>query len=69
MAIVENKAAPDISTDPSYCTYTRTNAGEPNGSVTPAFVGEMVLDTTNNILWKSLSAANTSWVALTGPAV
>lgn len=69
MAIVQNKGGVDNSTDPSYTTYTRTNAGEPNGSLTPAFVGEMVLDTTNNILWKSLSAANSSWVALTGPAV
>jgi hypothetical protein len=69
MAIVVNKGGTDLSTDPSYTTYTRTNAGEPNGSITPAFVGEMILDTTNNILWKSLSASNTSWVALTGPSV
>jgi hypothetical protein len=69
MAIVANKGIMGYPLDPSYSTYTRTNAGEPNGGVTPAFVGEMILDTTNNILWKSLSAANSSWVALTGPAV
>lgn len=69
MAIVANKGNLTEPIDPSYCSYTRTNAGEPNGSVTPAFVGEMILDTTNNILWKSLSSANSSWVALTGPAV
>jgi len=69
MAIVANLGRGDEPIDPSYTTYTRTNAGEPNGSVTPAFVGEMILDTTNNILWKSLSEANSSWVALTGPAV
>ena len=68
MAIVVNKARPEEGTDPSYTTYTRTNAGEPNGSVTPEFVGELVLDTTNNILWKSLSLTNSSWVALTGPS-
>lgn len=69
MATVANKGNPTEPIDPEYCTYNRTNAGEPNGSVTPQFVGEMILDTTNNILWKSLSSANSSWVALTGPAV
>lgn len=68
MAIVANKADQSGFKDNALCTYNRTNAGEPNGSVTPLFVGEMILDTTNNILWKSLSAANSSWVALTGPA-
>lgn len=69
MAIVANKGNPNEPIDSAFCTANRTNAGEPNGSVTPLFVGEMVLDTTNNILWKSLSTANSSWVALTGPAV
>lgn len=67
MAIVKNKARPDEPVDPSYDSYNRTNAGEPNGTITPAFVGETILDTTNNILWKSLSLANNSWVALTAP--
>lgn len=69
MAIVQNKARPGDGTDLAYNSYNRTNAGEPNASITPLFVGEMILDTTNNILWKSLSMANSSWVALTGPAV
>jgi hypothetical protein len=51
----------------SYVNYTRTNAGEPNGSLTPAFVGEIILDTTNNCLWKALGVANNTWVALTAP--
>lgn len=69
MAIVKNLGNVDTPIDPALCTYNRTNAGEPNGSITPLFLGEMILDTTNNILWKSLSLANSSWVALTGPSV
>lgn len=53
--------------DRSYVNYTRANAGEPNGSLTPAFVGEIVLDTTNNALWKSMGVANNTWVTLTTP--
>lgn len=68
MATVRNKARNSAFVDPSYATYNRTNAGEPNGTITPQFVGEMILDTTNNILWKCLSSANNSWVALTGPS-
>lgn len=51
----------------SYVNYSRTNAGEPNGSVTPAFAGEIVLDTTNNCLWKAMGVASNTWVALTPP--
>lgn len=65
MAIVANKADPGYPIDRNYCSYNRTNAGEPNGSITPQYVDEMILDTTNNILWKALSTANSSWVALT----
>lgn len=68
MATVKNLNNVNPIVDPEYCTYNRTNAGEPNGSLTPEFVGELVLDTTNNILWKALSSANSSWVALTGPS-
>lgn len=69
MAIVANKGNTGEPIDPTYCGANRTNAGEPNGTITPVYAGEMILDTTNNILWKSLSLANSSWVALTGPAV
>lgn len=65
MAIVLNLARPGDGVDRAYCSYNRTNAGEPNGSITPQYVDEMILDTTNNILWKALSTANSSWVALT----
>ena len=53
--------------DPSYENANRTNAGEPNGSITPQYAGERILDTTNNCLWQALTLTNTSWVALTPP--
>ena len=42
----------------------RTNAGSPSGSLTPYFVGEEVLDTTNTIWYKATGTGNTNWVAL-----
>jgi hypothetical protein len=68
MAIVKNKAeGPSAFTDQKFCSPNRTNAGEPNSSLTPEFGGEIVLDTTNNCLWKAIGITNTSWVALTSP--
>jgi len=68
MAIVHNKAhsqayAPDVS----FCSPNRVNAGEPNTTLTPQFAGEIVLDTAGNCLWKAITLANNSWVALTPP--
>lgn len=51
--------------DKSFDAYNRSNAGEPNGSVTPQYAGEIVLDTTNNALWEAVGTANNSWVMLT----
>ena len=75
MAIVANKAN-DGGPIPNYSaavdrplrTHNVANAGEPNGSVTPNFVGEICLDTTNNALWIAQTTANTGWVTLTTPA-
>lgn len=67
MAIVKNLADPTVDADKSFCSPNRTNAGEPNGSLTPAFAGEIILDTTNNCLWKAITPANDSWVAITTP--
>lgn len=39
----------------------RTNSGSPSGSVTPYFIGEELLDTTNNVWYKAHSTTNTSW--------
>lgn len=64
MAIVADAAVGGAPVDKSYTSYNRTNAGEPNGTLTPQFVGEIVLDTTNNTVWKSLGVANNTWIAL-----
>lgn len=40
---------------------TRYNAGDPTGSLTPAFSGELVMDTTNEILYRADGLTNTSW--------
>ena len=67
MAIAVNKALNDAATDMSFCTHNRTNAGEPNTSVTPVRAGEIILDTTNNCYWKAMGTASNTWVALTPP--
>lgn len=66
MATVADKA---FAADkyPSFVNPNRTNAGEPNGTITPQFCGEIILDTTNNTIWKALTTANNSWVTLTTP--
>lgn len=64
MAIVADLST-NNPTDKSFTHPNRTNAGEPNASLTPQYAGEIVLDTTNNLLWKAITTTNTSWVALT----
>jgi hypothetical protein len=66
MAIVPNLGVPG-PVDKSWCYQNRTNAGEPNGSLTPQFAGEIVLDTTNNALWKAVGTLSNTWVTLTTP--
>lgn len=55
--------APGISSglDRDYCTPSRSNAGTPNATLTPAFVGEIIFDTTNKVRWKATTALNTGW--------
>ena len=65
MAIVANTGNVFEPTDKSFKTYSATNAGSPNGSVTPAFAGQRLLDTTNQALWEAKGTANTSWVLIT----
>lgn len=70
MAIVANKALVDGGVvDRPYCTFNRKGAGEPNGSITPQFLNELYLDSTNNALWKALDATNSGWVAMTEPDI
>lgn len=42
-----------------------TNAGSPAGSVTPRFVGDMCLDTSNSDWYKSHGTENTDWKSIT----
>lgn len=72
MAIVKNLADPTTAADMSFCSPNRGNAGEPNGTLTPLYAGEIILDITNNCLWKADPLAggvlsNACWVALTTP--
>lgn len=54
------------ATDPKLTKPTRSNAGSPVSSLTPAFAGEIVLDTTNRILWRGTgTSANTEWMPVT----
>lgn len=72
MAIVANLAlegAPNpggtANTDPSLVGPSVEYAGDPNGNLTPTFAGQICLDTTDNMLWKSMDASDNSWVPLT----
>lgn len=51
--------------DKSYSMFNRQNAGTPNGTLVPQYVGEIVLDITNHNLWKAETLLNNSWIALT----
>ena len=42
----------------------RTYAGNPTSAVVPASWGEWLLDTTNNIFYRSKGVANTDWIAI-----
>jgi hypothetical protein len=61
MAIVANKGivAP---LDVPWCTPNRTTAADPNGALTPQYVGELVEDTANKKVWQATTAANSGWV-------
>lgn len=64
MAIVTNKATSDVP-DKSFMTHSRTNAGTPNGALVPAFVGEIVWDTTGKFRWHAIGLTNADWVSTT----
>ena len=66
MATVANLGdAGDFSViDPPLTKQNRSNAGDPNGSLTPIFSGEIVLDTTNKKLWQAQTLLNSGWVEI-----
>lgn len=45
--------------------HNRTNAGDPTGSITPAYAGERILDITNGTLYQALGTSSNSWVQIT----
>ena len=51
-----------VGADRKLSKPTRSNAGTPVSSLTPAFPGEVVLDTTNRVLWRAIGTANTDWM-------
>lgn len=64
MAIVPNLANIDAASsqlDNRLSSPTRSNAGSPVGSLTPAFAGEIVHDTTNRILYVAVGVSNNDW--------
>jgi hypothetical protein len=70
MATVRNRDDGGIKGIPSgvdrnYSEANRNNAGTPVGSVTPQYTGEIVLDTTNRVLWIATGPANTDWMTYT----
>lgn len=64
MAIVPDLARPS-PVDKPWTTFNRRVAAEPNATIAPEYAGEIVIDITNNVLWKAMSPANDTWVALT----
>lgn len=64
MAVVADKSGngPVTGTDGTKMKANRTNAGSPSGSLTPAYSGELVYDTTNGVMYRGTNiSANTSW--------
>lgn len=68
MAIVADLSG-NSPLDKSFCSYNRTNAGDPNGTLTPEYAGEIVLDTTNSLYWVAKDVANDTWVVREGEVV
>ena len=61
MAIVADRAG--VATlDKPLTSENRSNSGDPNGSLTPEFAGELVLDITNKKIWQAQTLLNTGWV-------
>ena len=64
MAIVHNRSG-NSPLDVPWTTFNRKVTAEPNAATVPLYSGEIVIDTTNNVLWKAMSTTNDCWVALT----
>ena len=64
MAIVANLAREATAADKPWHTPNRTNAGNPNSSVTPQYAGEIIFDTTNGVRWRAYGKTNAQWYPL-----
>lgn len=64
MATVVDKSG-NSRNDRKLCVANRSNAGAPSGTLTPLYPGEIVVDTTNRVLWRGIGTANTSWQPIT----
>jgi len=62
MAIVADLSGNAGTLDYSLVKPNRQNAGNPNGSVTPLFSGEIIYDGTNDDTWQALDKTNAMWV-------
>ncbi len=65
MATVPDKANNGTPIDKKFATPNRGNAGTPVAAVTPLYTNEIVLDTTNNQLWRATGPTNADWMPYT----
>lgn len=52
-------------TDNPLTKQNTLNAGDPVGAVTPNFVGEILHDTTNNVMYRAVGTTNNDWEIIT----
>lgn len=63
--VMEQVIAPQVGRhDLSLVVGYVENAGSPNSSLTPNFIGEWVLDTTNHVFYRAKGVVNTDWVLM-----
>lgn len=63
MAIVQERSR-NTPIDKKYATHNRTNAGNPIGSLTPLYINELVLDTTNLRYFRATGNTSNDWTYL-----
>jgi hypothetical protein len=61
MATVPDKSG-NTRLDKKYSHPNRNNAGTPIGALVPAYPNELVLDTTNFLLWRAIGTTNANWI-------
>jgi hypothetical protein len=51
-----------LGTEGSFSSVNRIVAAPPNSATTPLYSGEVVRDSSTQLLWRALGTTNTSWV-------